>query len=167
MASIICAKLEGVSSEKITEAIKEFKAPEHRCEFVGNIQGKDVYNDSKATNPEAAIFALKSFEGKTVTLIAGGTDKNTDLTEFCETVKKYVNDVVLLGLAKDRFAAELRKNGYENITMVDGSFQEGVDRAFEKNNQVILLSPACSSYDMFSGYEERGRVFKDYALSKK
>ena len=167
MASIICAKLEGVSSEKITEAIKEFKAPEHRCEFVGNIQGKDVYNDSKATNPEAAIFALKSFEGKSVTLIAGGTDKNTDLTEFCETVKKYVNDVVLLGLAKDRFAAELRKNGYENITMVDGSFQEGVDRAFEKNNQVILLSPACSSYDMFSGYEERGRVFKDYALSKK
>ena len=167
MASLICAKLVGVSTEKIAEAIKEFKAPEHRCEFVANIQGKDVYNDSKATNPEAAIFALKSFEGRTLTLIAGGTDKNTDLTEFCETVKKYVNHVVLLGAARERFESELRKNGYENIIMVDGSFQDGVDRAFETSDEVILLSPACSSYDMFTGYEERGRVFKDYALSKK
>ncbi len=167
MASLICAKIVGVKTEKITEAIKEFKAPEHRCEYVANIQGKEVYNDSKATNPEAAIVALKSFAGKTVTLIAGGTDKNTDLTEFCETVKKYVNHVVLLGLAKERFERELRKNGYDNIIMVSGSFQDGVDKAFELPDEVILLSPACSSYDMFSGYEERGRVFKEYALSKK
>ena len=167
MASLICAKIVGLDTDKITQAIKEFKAPEHRCEFVDNICGKDVYNDSKATNPEAAIVALKSFEGKTVTLIAGGTDKNTDLTEFCETVKKYVNHVVLLGAAKERFESELRKNGYDNIIMEQGSFQDGVDRAFELPDEVILLSPACSSYDMFSGYEERGRVFKEYALSKK
>ena len=129
--------------------------------------GKTVfYNDSKATNPEAAIFALKSFEGRTLTLIAGGTDKMTDLTEFCETVKKYVKTVVLLGAAKERFEAELRKNGFENIVTAD-SFTDGVDKAFETDSEVILLSPACSSYDMFSGYEERGRVFKDYALSKK
>ena len=166
MASVICAKICGVDNEKIQQAIKEFKAPEHRCEFVANIQGKDVYNDSKATNPEAAIFALKSFEGKTLTLIAGGTDKMTDLTEFCETVKKYVKTVVLLGAAKERFEAELRKNGFENIVTAD-SFTDGVDKAFETDSEVILLSPACSSYDMFSGYEERGRVFKDYALSKK
>ena len=166
MASLICAKLIGVETQKITDAIKEFKAPEHRCEFVANIQGKDVYNDSKATNPEAAIFALKSFEGRTLTLIAGGTDKMTDLTEFCETVKKYVKTVVLLGAAKERFEAELRKNGFENIVTAD-SFTDGVDKAFETDSEVILLSPACSSYDMFSGYEERGRVFKDYALSKK
>ena len=166
MASVICAKICGVDNEKIQQAIKEFKAPEHRCEFVANIQGKDVYNDSKATNPEAAIFALKSFEGRTLTLIAGGTDKMTDLTEFCETVKKYVKTVVLLGAAKERFEAELRKNGFENIVTAD-SFTDGVDKAFETDSKVILLSPACSSYDMFSGYEERGRVFKDYALSKK
>lgn len=166
MASLICAKLVGVSTEKIAEAIKEFKAPEHRCEYVGNIRGKEVYNDSKATNPEASIVALGAFQGKSVTLIAGGTDKNTDLTEFCENVKKYVNNVVLLGLAKDRFESELRKNGYENITIAD-SFADGVDKAFEKTDDVILLSPACSSYDMFSGYEERGRVFKEYAISKK
>lgn len=167
MASLISAKLIGIPTEKINEAIKEFKAPEHRCEFVDYIQGKAVYNDSKATNPEAAIFALKSFEGKTVTLIAGGTDKNTDLTEFCETVKKYVNNVVLLGLAKERFETELRKNGYDKIIVEHGSFQDGVDRAFEMKDEVILLSPACASFDMFSGYEERGRVFKEYALSKK
>ena len=166
MASVICAKICGVDNEKIAQAIKEFKAPEHRCEFVANIQGKDVYNDSKATNPEAAIFALKSFEGRTLTLIAGGTDKMTDLTEFCETVKKYVKTVVLLGAAKERFEAELRKNGFENIVIAD-SFTDGVDKAFGTDSEVILLSPACSSYDMFSGYEERGRVFKDYALSKK
>lgn len=167
MASLISAKLVGVSTENIAQAIREFKAPEHRCEYTGNVLGKEIYNDSKATNPEAAIFALKSFEGKTVTLIAGGTDKNTDLTEFCQTVKQYVNNVVLLGLARHRFEQELRKNGYENIIMVDGSFQDGVDRAFETSDEVILLSPACASYDMFSGYEERGRVFKEYALSKK
>lgn len=167
MASLISAKLVGVSTEKIVEAIKEFKAPEHRCEFVDYVQGKAVYNDSKATNPEAAIFALKSFEGKTVTLIAGGTDKNTDLTEFCETIKKFVNHVILLGSAKERFETELRKNGYDKIIMEQGSFQDGVDRAFETGDEVILLSPACASYDMFSGYEERGRVFKEYALSKK
>ena len=166
MASVICAKICGVDNEKIQQAIKEFKAPEHRCEFVANIPGKDVYNDSKATNPEAAIFALKSFEGRTLTLIAGGTDKMTDLTEFCETVKKYVKTVVLLGAAKERFEAELRKNGFENIVTAD-SFTDGVDKAFETDSEVILLSPACSSYDMFSGYEERGKVFKDYALSKK
>lgn len=72
----------------------------------------------------------------------------------------------MLGLAKDRFEAELRKNGYENITIA-GSFQDGVDKAFETDDEVILLSPACSSYDMFTGYEQRGKVFKDYALSKK
>lgn len=102
MASVICAKIAGVPSEKITQAIKEFKAPEHRCEFVANIQGKDVYNDSKATNPEAAIVAIQSFEGRSVTLIAGGTDKNTDLTEFCEAVKKYITML---------FCSDLQKTG--------------------------------------------------------
>ena len=90
----------------------------------------------------------------------------TGLYTIAQNVKKYVTNVVLLGLAKDRFESELRKNGYENITIAD-SFADGVDKAFEKTDDVILLSPACSSYDMFSGYEERGRVFKEYAISKK
>lgn len=166
MSSLICAKIIGINSQIIKESIIQFKAPEHRCEYVGKVCGKLVYNDSKATNPEAAIFALKSFEGKSLTLLAGGTDKNTDLTEFCQTVKQYVKNVILLGAARERFESELRKNGYENIIMISGSFQEAVDKAFELDNEVILLSPACASYDMFSGYEERGKVFKEYVLSK-
>lgn len=166
MASIIIAKIVGITNEHIVEAIKEFKAPEHRCEFVGEIQGKLVYNDSKATNPEAAIFALNSFEGKTVTLIAGGRDKNTDLTDFCNTVKDRINTVILLGEAKERFESELKKNGFDNIICVN-TFNESIDKAFELDNEVILLSPACASFDMFSGYEERGKVFKEYVLSKK
>ena len=166
MASVICAKLVGISNEHISAAIKEFAPPEHRCEYVGTIHGKLVYNDSKATNPEASIFALKSFSGKTVTLIAGGRDKNTDLTQMCNVMKECVHDVVLLGEAKERFETEFRRLGYNNILIAD-SFNEAVDKAFELQNEVVLLSPACASFDMFSGYEERGRVFKDYVLSKK
>lgn len=166
MASIISAKIIGISTENIAQAIKEFPTPEHRCEYVGSINGKEVYNDSKATNPEATIVALSAFEGKTVTLIAGGRDKNTDLTQMCEVTKEFINDVVLLGEAKERFETEYRKNGYNNITIAD-SFKDAADKAFELDNEVILLSPACASFDMFSGYEERGRVFKDYVKSKK
>ena len=166
MASVICAKIIGISSENIANAIRNFAPPEHRCEYVGEINEKSVYNDSKATNPEASIFALKSFGGKTVTLIAGGRDKNTDLTEMCNVMKETVNDVVLLGEAADRFEAEFRKNGFNNIHRAN-SFENAVDVAFLLENQVILLSPACASFDMFSGYEERGKVFKEYALSKK
>lgn len=166
MASIISAKIIGVDTENIKAAIQEFAPPEHRCEYVGKILGKEVYNDSKATNPEASVFALKSFDGKTVTLIAGGRDKNTDLTKMCNVMKECVDDVILLGEAKERFEREFRKNGYNNI-IAAATFTEAVDKAFELHNEVILLSPACASFDMFSGYEERGRVFKDYALSKK
>lgn len=165
MASVIVAKIIGISSENIKNAIKNFAPPEHRCEFSGEINGKLVYNDSKATNPEASIFALKSFGGKTVTLIAGGRDKNTDLTEMSNVMKETVNDVVLLGEAADRFETEFRKNGFNRIHRAD-SFENAVDIAFSLPNQVILLSPACASFDMFSGYEERGKVFKEYALSK-
>ena len=165
MVAVICAKIAGVPTEKITQAIIDFRAPEHRCEFVANVCGKDVYNDSKATNPEAAEVAIKSFTGKKVTLIAGGTDKMTDLTEFCNTVNQCVSKVILLGAAKDRFEQELRKNGFDDIIIAD-TFYDGVDKAFETDSDVVLLSPACASFDMFTGYEERGRVFRDYVLSK-
>ena len=85
---------------------------------------------------------------------------------MCNVMKETVNDVVLLGEAADRFEAEFRKNGFNNIHRAN-SFENAVDVAFLLENQVILLSPACASFDMFSGYEERGKVFKEYALSKK
>ena len=166
MCAIIIAKLTGISNENIKESIMSFKPVEHRIEYVANINGKSFYNDSKATNPEASFVAVKSFNGKNLTLIAGGRDKNTDLTEFCtEYINKYVSTVILIGEATQRFKENMEKNGFNNIILAN-SLQEAVDISLTLNTQVILLSPACASYDMFNSYEHRGEVFKDYVKSK-
>ena len=169
MCAVIVAKLVGVDNEKIVSAIKSFKSPEHRLELVREYNGITFYNDSKATNPEAAIVAIKSFNNTDVTLIAGGRDKNTDLTEFCQEIKKHIKTVVLIGEATERFEENLKKNGFDNI-IIEKSLEKGlenaIDKAIELNPKVVLLSPACASFDMFKSYEERGKVFKEYALSK-
>lgn len=165
MCSIIVAKLVGVDNEKIAEAVKSFTAPEHRLEFVRNYKGADIYNDSKATNPEAAIVAINSFNGDDVTLIAGGRDKNTDLTEFCNSIKKHIKTVILIGEAGERFATNLKEKEFNNIIFKD-TLENAVDEAIAIGSKVILLSPACSSFDMFNSYEHRGEVFKKYVLSK-
>lgn len=163
--SVIAAKLEGISNENIKNAIMTFKVPEHRLERFAE-KGKTVfYNDSKATNPEASLVAIRSFIDKEVVLIAGGRDKNTDLKEFDEACKKHIKTVILIGEAADRFEENLRKDGFENIIREE-TLQSAVDRAIELNPDVVLLSPACASFDMFSGYEERGKVFKEYVLSR-
>lgn len=165
MCAVIVAKLIGLENEKIKSAIMTFKAPEHRLEFVREFNGIKFYNDSKATNPEAAIVAIKSFNNVNAILIAGGRDKNTDLTEFCEEIKKHIKTVILIGEAAERFAQNLNKNGFNNI-IFEKTLQSAVDKAIELNPQVVLLSPACASFDMFKSYEERGSIFKDYALLK-
>lgn len=165
MCAIIIAKLVGVENEKIKNAIMEFKSPEHRLEFVREYNKASFYNDSKATNPEAAIVAIKSFNDKNAVLIAGGRDKNTDLKEFCEEVKKHMKTVILIGEAADRFSKDLKENGFENI-ILEQTLQSAIDKAIELNPEVVLLSPACASFDMFNSYEERGEVFKEYVLSK-
>ena len=165
MCAVIVAKLEGVSDEDIRKSIMSFKVPEHRLEkFAQNVKTV-FYNDSKATNPEASLVAINSFDNCDVALIAGGRDKNTDLTEFCEAIKKHIKTVILIGEAGNRFDENLRKNGFENIIR-EATIQSAIDKAIELNPDVVLLSPACASFDMFSGYEERGRVFKEYVLSK-
>lgn len=165
MCAVIVAKLVGLENEKIKSAIMTFKAPEHRLEFVRELNGIKFYNDSKATNPEAAIVAIKSFNDVNAVLIAGGRDKNTDLTEFCEEIKKHMQTVILIGEAAERFAQNLNKNGFNNI-IFEKTLQSAIDKAIELNPQVVLLSPACASFDMFKSYEERGSIFKDYALLK-
>ena len=139
--------------------------PEHRLEKFASKDGITFYNDSKATNPEASLVAINSFSDCNVALIAGGRDKMTDLTEFCEAINKHIKTVILIGEATDRFEENLRKNGFENIIKED-SIQSAVDKSIEIHPDVVLLSPACASFDMFSGYEERGRVFKEDVLSK-
>lgn len=163
--SVICAKLEGISNEHIKEAIMSFKVPEHRLEKVAEKDGIVFYNDSKATNPEASLVAINSFNNENVILIAGGRDKNTDLKEFCDAVNKHISTVVLIGEATQRFEENLRSNGFDNIVK-ENSMQDAIDKSISLNPDVVLLSPACASFDMFSGYEERGKVFKEYVLSK-
>ncbi len=165
MCAVIVAKLEGISDDNIRKSIMSFKVPEHRLEKFAQ-KGKTVfYNDSKATNPEASLVAINSFNNCDVVLIAGGRDKNTDLTEFCEAINKHIKTVILIGEATDRFDENLKKNGFENI-FKENSMQDAIDKSLELNPDVVLLSPACASFDMFSGYEERGKVFKEYVLSK-
>lgn len=165
MCAVIIAKLTGLDNEKIKEAIKSFKSPEHRLEFVKEYKGITFYNDSKATNPEAAIVAIKSFNDTDAVLIAGGRDKNTDLTEFCQEIKQHMNTVILIGEASKRFEKNLKQNGFDNI-IYENTLESAIDKSIELNPQIVLLSPACASFDMFKSYEERGKVFKEYVLSK-
>lgn len=165
MCSIICAKLTGIDNKTIKQAIMEFKAPEHRLEKVREFKGITFYNDSKATNPEAAIVAINSFNNVDVVLIAGGRDKNTDLTEFCDSIKKHIKTVILIGEAADRFEENLKKNGFTNIIR-EKTLESAIDKCIELKPDVALLSPACSSFDMFTSYENRGEVFKEYVLSR-
>ena len=165
MCGIICAKLCGMENEDIIEGIKSFKAPEHRLEKVRELNGITFYNDSKATNPEASIVAIESFNNLNVALILGGRDKNTDLTEMCNSINKHIKTVILIGEATERFEENLKKNGFNNI-MKERSLESSIDKAISLEPDVVLLSPACASFDMFSSYEHRGEVFKEYVLSK-
>ena len=165
MCAVIIAKLVGVENENIKAAIGTFKAPEHRLEKVCEYKNITFYNDSKATNPEAAIVAIKSFNNSNVVLIAGGRDKNTDLTEFCQEVKKHIKTVILIGEAGKRFEENLRQNNFDNI-IFEKTLESAIDKSIELNPDVVLLSPACASFDMFKSYEERGEVFKEYVQSK-
>lgn len=165
MCAVIVAKLVGLGNEKIKSSIQKFKAPEHRLEYTREYKGIKFYNDSKATNPEAAIVAINSFNDVNAVLIAGGRDKNTDLAEFCDSVNKHIKTVVLIGEAAERFSQNLREKGFNNI-IFGKTLESAIDKSIELNPDVVLLSPACASFDMFKSYEERGKVFKDYVLSK-
>lgn len=165
MCAIIVAKLIGVTTENIRAKIMDFKAPEHRLEKCGKLCNTTFYNDSKATNPEAAIVAIDSFNNCDVALIAGGRDKNTDLKEFCNSINKHIKTVILIGEAAQRFETNLHENGFNNI-INEETFEGAIDKAISLKPDVVLLSPACASFDMFSSYEERGKVFKDYVRSK-
>ena len=165
MCGIVIAKLLGMENSDIRERIISFTPPEHRLEKVRELNGITFYNDSKATNPEASIVAIDSFNDVDVALILGGRDKNTDLTEMCNSINKHVRTVLLIGEATQRFEENLIKNGFSNI-IKENSMEEAIDKAIGLKPDVVLLSPACASFDMFKSYEHRGDVFKQYVLSK-
>ena len=165
MCGIICAKLCGMKNDEIKDGIMSFRAPEHRLEKVRELNGITFYNDSKATNPEASIVAIDSFNNVDVALILGGRDKNTDLTEMCDSINKHIKTVFLIGEATERFEENLKKNGFDNI-IKEETMESAIDKAISLKPDVVLLSPACASFDMFKSYEHRGEVFKEYVLSK-
>ena len=136
---------------------------EHRIEFVRTVDDVRYYNDSKATNTDSAIKALEAFVGHII-LIAGGDDKLTDLTEFMALVHARVDELILVGDATERFAAAALDAGLAaaHIHRAGYHMEEAVRIAHElaAPPQTVLLSPACASFDMYGGYEERGRDFK-------
>jgi len=160
LAACGIAFLAGVKLADMVQTIHSFIGVEHRIEMVTRVNDVIYYNDSKATNPESSIKALEAFP-KNVILIAGGRDKNTDLNAFMQLVKEKVDHLILIGEATARFRRIATEHGVENIhdavSLIDAV---QLAHQFAKNPQVVLLSPACASYDMFNSYEERGKVFK-------
>jgi UDP-N-acetylmuramoylalanine--D-glutamate ligase len=158
LAAICAARLAGAPAETIAEAIAAFQAVEHRLEFVAKINGVDFYNDSKATNVDATMKAIAAF-GSGVHLILGGKDKNSDYTLLEPLIRERVRAVYTIGSAAEKIESQLR--GIVPILSCE-TLENAVSSAFSaaRPTEVVLLAPACSSFDQFENYEERGRVFK-------
>lgn len=162
MAAVAITMHMGVPVECIRKAIAEFKAVEHRIEFVREVHGVRYYNDSKGTNPDAAIKAVQAMVTPTV-VIGGGYDKQSSYEEWIDSFGDTVKCLVLLGATADKIEATARKAGFTNIIRV-ASLEEAVkvSAAQVQSGEAVLLSPACASWDMFKSYEQRGTLFKEY-----
>ena len=162
MAAVAIAMHAGVPLDCIRKAVKEFQAVEHRIEFVREVQGVKYYNDSKGTNPDAAIKAVEAMITPTV-VIGGGYDKQSDYQEWIASFGDKVKALVLLGETADKIEATAREAGFSEISRVD-SLEEAVkvSASLAQAGDAVLLSPACASWDMFKSYEERGVLFKEY-----
>ncbi len=161
MAAVAISRILGVPLESIQKTIKEFQAVEHRIEFVMERSGVKYYNDSKGTNPDAAIKAIHAMPGPTL-LIAGGYDKNNEYDEWIESFGNKVKYLVLIGQTRDKIAQCAREHGFTEIMYAE-DMQEAVKvcASYANMGEHVLLSPACASWGMFKNYEERGRVFKE------
>lgn len=163
LAASLCAFLMDAEPEKMRPKLKNFSGVEHRIEFVADIDGVPYYNDSKATNTDSAEKALLTFDDGIV-LIAGGDDKGTDLSSFMRLVCERATDLVLIGDAAKRFKEAAVKAGFSAAHIFEAGYSMKDAVAIAKNvahaPQVVLLSPACASFDMYSDFEARGRDFK-------
>ncbi len=163
LAAVSTALLCKIPVSDIAAALKEFGGVEHRIEHVATINGVEFLNDSKATNPDSTIVALKAVgKGGDIILILGGRDKGTDLADMSALVKERTKAVILIGEAGPRFEKALRASGFGNIHY-ETTLENAVRRGFSLSSKgdKVLLSPACASFDMFEDYEHRGRVFKE------
>lgn len=161
MAAVAIGMTLGVPMASIKKTIRRFQAVEHRIEFVGEKSGVKYYNDSKGTNPDAAIQAIRAMPGPTL-LIAGGYDKQNTFDEWIEAFDGKVKHLVLIGQTRDKIAQCAREHGFTEIMYAE-DMQEAVQvcASYANIGDNVLLSPACASWGMFKNYEERGRIFKE------
>jgi UDP-N-acetylmuramoylalanine--D-glutamate ligase len=160
MAASIAASTLGIRKEKIREAVSNFHSLEHRMEFVATVKGVDFINDSKATNVNSTWYALESMQKPTI-LILGGVDKGNDYALVADLVKDKVKAIVCMGTDNAKLI-EYFKDKVAQIIEVD-SAKKAVNASFKlaEKGDVVLLSPACASFDLFKNYEDRGHQFKE------
>jgi len=158
LAAVIIARLAGVDSATIAKAVKSFAGVEHRLEFVADIRGVRYYNDSKATNVDATLKALEAFPGR-ILVILGGKDKGSDYTVLQKPLRERAILALLIGAAADKIEKQIA--GSVAIERA-GTLERAVEAASmaARSGDVVLLAPACASFDQFENYEHRGRVFK-------
>jgi len=163
MASALVGHILGMPVSRIKEPIKSFQGLEHRLEKVSTVGGVDFYDDSKATNVDATSKSIQSFD-RNIILILGGRDKGSDFKELRKPVKEKVKKVILLGEAKEKIKTALRDTvPMETVSSLKEAVRFSYSQA--KTGEVVLLAPACTSFDMFQNFEERGEVFKQAVLS--
>ena len=158
LAACAAAYLAGATPAAIASGIQTFRGVEHRLEFVAEVNGVQFYNDSKATNVDSAIKAIEAFPGRLI-VILGGKDKGSPYTRLCEMLHRRARMAILIGAATEKIAEDLA----DAVPLIRA---ETLDRAVQlaseqaRPGDVVLLSPACSSFDQFEDYEHRGRTFK-------
>jgi UDP-N-acetylmuramoylalanine--D-glutamate ligase len=159
LAAVAMGSLAGIEPAAIRQAVKDFKAVEHRLEYVTTIRGVQYFNDSKATNVDATIKALESFPGR-IHLILGGKDKGSDYTLLNALLRERVKKAYTIGAAAEKIESQIA--GVVEIVPA-GTLDSAVKKAAEtaEAGDIVLLAPACASFDQFQSYEQRGRAFKD------
>jgi UDP-N-acetylmuramoylalanine--D-glutamate ligase len=158
LAAVCAGALMGCAAEKIRQAVREFKAVEHRLEYVATIRGVDYYNDSKATNVDAAIKALESFPAN-IHLILGGKDKGSDYTLLNDLLRQRVKRVYTIGAAAAKIESQIKGVEVVHADTLENALRKA--NAVAEPGDVVLLAPACASFDQFKNYEQRGQVFKE------
>jgi UDP-N-acetylmuramoylalanine--D-glutamate ligase len=163
LAAVCAGALMGCEADKIASAVRNFKAVEHRLEFVATVRGVEYYNDSKATNVDATIKALESFPGN-IHLILGGKDKGSDYTVLNDLLRQRVKCVYAIGAAAEKIQSHIK--GATSV-VPSGTIDAAVKKAAAsaQPGDVVLLAPACASFDQFQNYEHRGQVFKELVLA--
>lgn len=162
LAAVCAGMLMGCATDKIRDAVRNFRAVEHRLEFVATVRGVDYYNDSKATNVDATIKALESFPAN-IHLILGGKDKGSDYTVLNDLLRKRVKRVYTIGAAAAKIESQIASLKDGGPEIVPSKTLENAIRnahAVAQPGDIVLLAPACASFDQFKSYEHRGQVFK-------